>query len=355
MTFRDLFDIDPRSKKDLRRELELRDESVSALRREAQEQALKGKRMLESHAKDLSGLAASVQASKDRELEALRSLAEAKRALEEAQLELAVNKEHVSGLQREAEEQRLQSKRMLDSHAEALGEMIDKIQKSHDREQEALRSLAEAKRALGEAQREIKQLKSGTADELWVLKEKLEQAERIASEREFEVRNLNLRMHDVAKFSRGASFEAHREIRVEFVVTGEFGFNFENRSYPISSEVVALEKLIQEPIRFIELFEFRSAFENILWRQSQDSLVRIGNLKILDIDGERSETLSMHAKLRLSMDLVANEKFDLSILRDAIAAASNKLFFVVGGFTNGAVFELLFRSEFSLEFMERDM
>jgi hypothetical protein len=244
---------------------------------------------------------------------------------------------------------------MLDSHAEALGEMIDKIQKSQDREQEALRSLAEAKRALGEAHSEIKQLKSGTTDELWALKERLKQAEKIASEREFEVRNLNLRMHDVAKVSRGATFEAHRDIRVEFVVTGEFGFNFENRSYPIGSEVVALEKLVQEPLRFIELFEFRSAFENILWRQSQDSLVRIGNLKILDIDGECSETLSMHAKLRLSMDLVANEKFDRSILRDAIAAASNKLFFVVGGFTNGAVFELLFRSEFSLEFMERDM
>lgn len=136
MAFRDLFDSDPRSKKDLRRDLELRDESVSALRREAQEQALKGKRTLELHSKDLSGLAASVQASKDREQEALRSLAEAKRALEEAQRELAVNQENVSVLQREAEEQRLQSKKMLDSHAEALGEMIDKIQKSQDSEQE---------------------------------------------------------------------------------------------------------------------------------------------------------------------------------------------------------------------------
>ena len=355
MAFRDLFDIDPRSKKDLRRELELRDESVSALRREAQEQALKGKRMLESHAKDLSGLAASVQASKDRELEALRSLAEAKRALEEAQLELAVNKEHVSGLQREAEEQRLQSKRMLDSHAEALGEMIDKIQKSHDREQEALRSLAEAKRALGEAQREIKQLKSGTTDELWALKERLKQAEKIASEREFEVRNLNLRIQGADKASAGASFEAHREIRVEFLVAGEFVFNFEIRSYPISSAVVALEKLVKDPWRFIETFEFKSTLENILFRHRQDRLVRIGAIKVLDIDGESSEDLSLNAKLRLSLDLVANEKFNLSILEDAIAVASKKLFFMVGGFTKGAVLELLSRKEFSLEFIARDI
>ena len=146
MAFRDLFDSDPRSKKDLRRDLELRDESVSALRREAQEQALKGKRTLELHSKDLSGLAASVQASKDRE-------------------------------------------------------------------QEALRSLAEAKRALGEAHREIKQLKSGSTDELRALKERLKQAEKIASELEFEVRNLNHRIPDAAKPSRGALIEAHREIR----------------------------------------------------------------------------------------------------------------------------------------------
>ncbi len=166
---------------------------------------------------------------------------------------------------------------------------------------------------------------------------------------------MNLRIQEATKPSQSASFEAHREIRVEFLVAGEFVFNFEIRSYPISSAVVALEKLVKDPWRFIETFEFKSTLENILFRHRQDRLVRIGAIKVLDIDGESTEDLSLNAKLRLSLDLVAHEKCDLSILEDAIEVASRKLFFMVGGFTKGAVLELLTGREFSLEFIARDI
>lgn len=56
-------------------------------------------------------------------------------------------------------------------------------------------------------------------------------------------------------------------------------FNFEMRSYPISSSVIALDKVIQDPSRFIETFEFKSTFENILWRHRQDRLLRIGSMR----------------------------------------------------------------------------
>ncbi len=286
MAFRDLFDSDPRSKKDLRREIALRDETVSELRRAA-------------------------------------------------------------------EEQRLQAKKMLESHAETLGGLVDSLQDSKDREHKYHIKFLDVNRLLDQAQREVKRLKSGTSDEMWVLKERAEEAERRVQECEFELRNLNLRIQDFEKSTKSPGFQPYKELRVDFQLEGEFDSYRKSRLYLPFKEVEAFDKLVEDPSRYLQTFEFRSALDNILWDDGQDRFVRLGHLKVLNANGERSNKGSLLVKLRFSLDLAIQEKFDLSILKTAISSASFKFFFDVGDFEQTPVFKLLNRTEFSLESIER--
>lgn len=168
MAFRDLFDSDRRSKDDLRSLIKQRDEQIAQLgltiselqaRLDANEVAITGHQI--STFETGSGPDA---ASVELEIQSLKA------ALSDY-------------------DERLQESERLSRHLER--------QLTRERLQNSTSEVHRVRSELAEAQNEIKRLRAGTSEEVWNLKGRAERAEELVQERDFEFRNLKIRVTEL--------------------------------------------------------------------------------------------------------------------------------------------------------------